>query len=49
MGIEKTYLNIITVIYKKSTASIMPNTERQKVFPSKISNKTKVSSLKTPD
>ena len=32
MGIEETYLNIIKVIYKKSTASIMPNSERQKVF-----------------
>ena len=32
MGIEETYLNIIKVIYKKPTASIMPNSERQKVF-----------------
>ena len=29
MGIEETYLNIIKVIYKKSTASIMSNSERK--------------------
>ena len=39
VGIEETYLNIIKVIYKKSTASIVPNSERQKVFPLKSRTK----------
>ena len=33
MGIERTYLNIVKVIYDKPTANIILNGEKQKAFP----------------
>ena len=33
VGIEETYLNIIKVIYDKSTANIILNSEKLKAFP----------------
>ena len=33
MGIKKTYLNIIKVIYDKCTANIILNGEKVKTFP----------------
>ena len=33
MGIEGTYLNIVTAIYDKSTANIILNSEKLKTFP----------------
>ena len=33
MGIEGTYLNIVTSIYDKSTANIILNSEKLKTFP----------------
>jgi len=43
MGIERTYLNIIKVIYDKPTACIILNGEKLKA--PKISNKTRVSTF----
>ena len=33
MGIERTYLNIVKVIYDKPTANIIPNGEKLEAFP----------------
>ena len=33
LGIEGTYLNIIKAIYDKTTANIIPNSEKLKSFP----------------
>ena len=46
MGIEGTYLNIVKVIYEKPTANIILNGVKLS-FPSKIRNKTRVSTLTT--
>ena len=43
MGIERTYLNIIKVVYDKPTACIILNGEKLKA--PKISNKTRVSTF----
>ena len=45
-GTEGTYLNIVKVIYEKPTANIILNGVKLS-FPSKIRNKTSVSSLTT--
>ena len=45
MGIEGTYLNIVKAIDEKPTAKIILSGEKLKSFPSKISNKTSVSTL----
>ena len=47
MGIEETYLNIVKVIYDKPTANIILNGETLKALPTKIRNKTRVSTLTT--
>ena len=45
MGIEGTFLNIVKAIYDKSTANITLNVEKWKASPSKIRNKTRVSTF----
>ena len=45
MGTEETYLNIVKAIYDKLTANIFLNGEKLKEFPSKIRNKTRVSTF----
>ena len=45
-GTEGTYLNIVKVIYEKPTANIILNGVKLS-FPSKIRNKTRVSTLTT--
>ena len=46
-GIEGTYLNTIKTIYDKPTANIILNGEKLKAFPSKIRNKTRMSTFTT--
>ena len=46
VGVEGTYLNIIKVIYDKTTANTILNGERLKAFPLK-SEKTRMPSLTT--
>ena len=45
MGVEVTYLNIVKAVYDKPTANIFLNDEKLKAFPSKIRNKTSVSTF----
>lgn len=45
MGIEEKSLNVIEVIYDKPAANIILNGELQKLFFSKLRNKTRMSSL----
>ena len=47
MGREGIYLNIIKVLYNKSTANIILSGEKLKASPPKIRNKTTVSILTT--
>ena len=47
MGTEGTYLNIVKAIYDKPSANIILNGEKTKSIPSKIRNKTRVSTLTT--
>ena len=47
MGIKGTYLNIVKAIYDKPSANIILNGEKTKSIPSKIRNKTRVSTLTT--
>ena len=47
MGIEGIYLNIVKAIYDKPTANIILNGEKLKAFPSKIRNKTRMSTFTT--
>ena len=46
-GIEGTYLNVIKAIYNKATANIILNDEKLKAFPTKVRNKTRMSTFTT--
>ena len=45
VGIEGTYINIIKVIYDRTTANIILNSEKLKAVSSKIRNKRRTSTL----
>ena len=45
VGIEEIYLNIIKVIYDKSTANIMLSGWKAESIPSKVRNKTRMPTL----
>ena len=47
MDLKGNSLNVIKAIFNKSTASIILNGEEMKIFPLKVKNKTKVSTLTT--
>ena len=47
VGIEGAYLNIVKAICEKPTASIILNGEKLKSFPTKIRNKTRMSTFTT--
>ena len=47
MGIEGIYLNIVKAIYDKTRANIILNGEKLKAFPTKVRNKTRVTTLTT--
>ena len=47
MGIEGSYLNIVKAIYDKPTANIILNGDKLKAFPSRIRNKTRMSTFTT--
>ena len=47
MDLKDNSLNVIKAIFNKSTASIILNGEEMKIFPLKVKNKTKVSTLTT--
>ena len=47
MGIEGALLIIIKTVYEKPTANIIFNRQKNKSFPLKIRNKTRVSALTT--
>ena len=46
--IEGSFLNIIKAIYERPTANIILNGQKLKSFPTKIRNKTRMTSLTTP-
>ena len=47
VGVERAFLNIIKGIYERSTANIILNGQKLKSFPTKVRNKTRLSTFTT--